>query len=583
MALRKHLRNGKTQDIQQHEFERTVTIRISRREGSFQLLVELFGEGNIILVNPRGIIVSALVFRKMRDRNVLRNETYRHAPASGRNPVHTNRAQIVRAVTKFLSIGGLYAEELLLRANVDKNTPCQELTDRELDEIHIQLGTIMSHLADGKIEPAIITDEKGEMIDVIPTSLKKYERLCAKQYKTFNEALDEYYMQTGQLEKVSDAQIEYKRELSKLQRMLQDQQKTIEDSKKAMEQNRHIGDLIYMHFNELQLLAQEILEEKRQRKTWDQIVGKINEEKQVKRTPSIYFVSLDPKRLILNVSVQDKEFSLKMTRSIQANAAEFYERMKKAERKLEGSEKALKETQGRREELHKLWTQKIEETRLETPPKPAKKAWYEKFRWAHSSDGFLLVAGKDATTNEILIKKHMEPQDIVFHAEIVGAPFVVVKTQGGALTDQVIRETAQFAASYSRAWREALSVIDVYWIKPDQISKTPPSGQFLEKGSFIIKGTKNYVRSIPLRVGIGLQMKENQLTVIGGPAESVSKQADCYVEILPAMRRGRGLAKKIRGLLVERAPEEWREKIGIIRNEEFQSFIPFGRGEVIVK
>ncbi len=593
MKLRKHLRNGKIQDVQQHEFERTITFGISTRDGVFQLMVELFREGNIILVNPQGLIIAALVYRKMRDRKISPNAPYRHAPTSGKNPFHVNREQmdelknfgpleIVRALTKFLSIGGLYAEELLLRASVDKSTPCQALTDHQLDEIHSQLRTMMAYLTEGKIEPALIIDERGEIIDATALRLKKYEEFDLKHQNSFNEALDEYYTQIVHLERVSKAQKKYEQGLVKLQRMLNNQQRTMEDSKKAMEENRQIGDLIYMRFSELQFLMQKILDEKQKGKTWEEIVGGITAERQMKRAPSIYFDSLDPKRLILNVLIQDKILALKMNRSLQANAAEFYERMKKAERKLEGSEQALKETQVKIEELQKLWTQKIEETRLETPIKPARKAWYEKFRWIYSSDGFLLVAGKDATTNEILIKKHLEPQDIVFHADIAGAPFVVVKTQGRALTEQAIRESAQFAASYSRAWRELLSVIDVYWVKPNQVTKTPPSGQSLGKGSFIIKGAKNYVRSVALRIGIGLQLKDGELTVIGGPAESISKQTDIYVEVIPVKRIGRDLMKKIRGSLAEGAPKELRGRIMAIPNEKLQRFIPFGRGELVL-
>jgi len=594
MALRKYLRNGRIADVQQHEFERTITFKISTREGAFQLVTELFGEGNIILVNQQGTIVTALTYRKMRDRNVTRNETFRHAPPSGKNPFLTNRAQMdelknfgpletVRGLTKFLSIGGLYAEELLLRAGVDKNTQCQALTERQLDDVFTQLNTILSHLTEGKFDPAIIIDLKGEWTDVTPIRLKRYEGLERKPHKTFNEALDEYYTQTVQLAKVSMAQKEYERELAKQQRMLQDQQETLEDSKKATEQNKRIGDLLYAHLGELQLLLQQILEEKQKGKSWEQIAIVLKEEKQAKHAPAVYFDSLDSKRMILNVSIEDNVFPLKMNRSIQANAAGYYERMKKAERKLEGSEKALRETQDRIQELQKRWTEKIEIVRGETPPKHVKKAWYEKFRWFYSSDGFLVVGGRDAITNEILIKKHVEPQDVVFHAEIVGAPFVVVKTQGKAPSEQVMQETAQFAASYSRAWREMLSAIDVYWVHQHQVGKTPPSGQFLERGSFIIQGMKNYFRSVPLRVGIGVQLKEENLAVIGGPARTVSKQTNFYVELRPGKQASSALAKQIRGLLVEKAPKSWREKILAIPNEGLQGFVPFGKGEITLK
>ena len=133
MALRKNLGNGKITDIQQHEFERTITIKIRTKEGEFQLMTELFGEGNIILVSPEDKIIHALVYKRMRDRNILRGENFQYAPPSGKNPSKISRKnfneignfgqlEIVKALTKFLSIGGLYAEEILLRAEINKNS-----------------------------------------------------------------------------------------------------------------------------------------------------------------------------------------------------------------------------------------------------------------------------------------------------------------------------------------------------------------------------------------------------------------------------------------------------------------------------
>ena len=40
------------------------------------------------------------------------------------------------------------------------------------------------------------------------------------------------------------------------------------------------------------------------------------------------------------------------------------------------------------------------------------------------------MAGKDSVSNEVLVKKNAQPEDIVFHADIMGSPFVVVKTVG---------------------------------------------------------------------------------------------------------------------------------------------------------
>jgi len=590
MALRKYLRNGKIVGVQQHEFERILIIRVSTREGEFQLVSELFGEGNIILVSPQNEVLHALAYRRMRDRNILRGGAFQHAPPSGKNPKHLSRQEFdeirglgrletVRALTKFLSIGGSYAEEILLRAKVDKNVPCKDLTEQEIDRIFVRLRRILSRIAAGEAEPRIITDDEDNRIDVVPIPLEKYVNLKQKAYKTFNEAVDEYYTTMALKEKLVEAAKEFERELEKQRRILQSQQKALEDLRGRAERNRKIGDAIFAHLGELQHLVQKIMDEKKSGKPWKQIISDMEGERDARRVPAVYFHSLEPQRLILNVSVEGLSFPLNFRHSVQTNASGYYTRAKKAEKKLEGVGKAMRDTEAK---INGLQRERIKQAMEITkpPPKRLKKAWYEKFRWFHSSDSFLVIGGRDATTNEILIKKHMEPQDVVFHADIPGAPFVLIKTEGKTPPQQTMVESAQLAASYSRAWREMLGAADVYWFSPEQVSKRPPSGQYLKKGAFMIHGSKNYIRNVPLRVAVGVEMKEEQPMIIGGPVEAISKQTSTYVEIIPGKQSSGELAKEIQKLLAKKAPKALEKRVLEIPLEEIQKFIPSGRGTV---
>jgi predicted ribosome quality control (RQC) complex YloA/Tae2 family protein len=588
MALRKSLENGRVTDITQHQFERTVTLKIHNRGQEFQLVVEFFGEGNVILVSPENKILHALVYKRMRDRNIFRGENFRFAPPSGKNPFETSREafdeitdfgqlEIVKALTRFLSIGGLYAEEILLRAGVNKKSPCEGLGKQEVDEIFNQLQLLLSSLKEGKLEPCIVVDEKGEWLDVTPIRLKKYEHFQTKAHEDFNKALDEFYMKAHlKLEKVKAAR-EFERQLARLQRVLERQQKMLEAAERDKQRNKRLGELIYAHLGELQLLRQRILNEKKSGKPWKQIVSGLQKEKEEGIVPARYFESLDSKQRILTVSLEGLRFQLDLTRSVQANATKFYEKVKKAQKKLEGARKALEETQTKIQKLQQEKQRLTEE--VKPPPVRREKAWYERFRWFYSSDDSLVVGGKDAATNEILIKKHMEPKDIVFHADIVGAPFVLLKTERKTPSHQSLKEAAQFAASYSRAWREGFATIDVYWVHPEQVSKSPPPGQFLKKGSFMIRGAKNYIRNVPLTVAVGAQINDH-VRIIGGPPEAIRKHAKVYVEIVPGEQKSSQLAKRIRQLLAEKAPRDKRKRILETPLEEIQAFIPSGKGNI---
>jgi len=593
MALRKHLRNSRVAEISQHDFERIVVLKVTTSEGEFQLVFELFGEGNIILVNPQNRILQALIYRRMRDRNVWRGEIFRQPPSSGRNPLGLNRQdlegiknfgrlEVVRALTRFLSIGGLYAEEILLRAQVDKDTPCETLTEEELGRIFNHLNQILSPTISGNMEPRIILNEEGKWNDVTPIPLRSYAHLEQKIYKSFNEALDDYYMKRGVEEKGVEAAEGAGLELEKQRRILQSQERSLEEYEGKIEQNRKIGDAVYAHLSELQLLCQGILEEKRRGKPWKEIVSDLLRGKEAGQAPAVYFHSLDQKNLVLNVSVETLTFPLTLRRSIQANAAEYYTRAKKAESKLKGVKEAMKKTQERIAKLQQQMAERAERADevSEVPTKRRERAWYEKFRWFHSSEGFLVIGGRDATTNELLIKKHTEPQDKVFHADLTGAPFVLVKTEGRVPSEQTMMEAAQLAASYSRAWRENFRAADVYWVSPMQVSKSPPSGQYLTKGAFIISGTKNYVRSVPLEVAIGIGGKKENLRVIGGPSEAITKQTNLYVKITPGDQASGKIAKEMRQILSKRAPQNLQREILQIPLEEIQNFIPPGKSSI---
>jgi hypothetical protein len=125
-----------------------------------------------------------------------------------------------------------------------------------------------------------------------------------------------------------------------------------------------------------------------------------------------------------------------------------------------------------------------------------------------------------------------------------------------------------------------LSTVDVYWVTPEQVSKSPPSGQYLKKGAFMIHGSKNYVRGVPLRVAIGIKTKEEQAMIVGGPLEAIVNQTNVYVEIVPGEQTSSKLAKQIRGLLAEKVPKVLKKEVLEVPIEEIQSFIPLGRGMV---
>ena len=95
---------------------------------------------------------------------------------------------------------------------------------------------------------------------------------------------------------------------------------------------------------------------------------------------------------------------------------------------MEGAKKALTETKKKLELLLKQESKFLEETAVKQANRQKKREWYEKFHWFFSSEGFLCVGGKDATSNEVIIKKHLEKNDLVLHTDMAGSPFLSSRT-----------------------------------------------------------------------------------------------------------------------------------------------------------
>lgn len=238
--------------------------------------------------------------------------------------------------------------------------------------------------------------------------------------------------------------------------------------------------------------------------------------------------------------------ALDFNKSLQENADNYFAKSKKAKSKLEnlGAAKKLLE-----ERLRLLDEEEIERTEIARKKEGGikrKKEWFEKFRWFNSSDGFLVIGGRDAGTNEAIVKKHMEDCDAYFHAEIIGAPHVAVKTGGREIPESTKIEAAIFAASYSSAWREGISYVDVYSVKPEQVSKEAPSGESLGKGAFVIRGKREWFRKTNIELAIGLVKTNDSLAVVSGPKSAVEKKAVIFFGIKQGRKEKSDAAKEIK-------------------------------------
>ena len=233
---------------------------------------------------------------------------------------------------------------------------------------------------------------------------------------------------------------------------------------------------------------------------------------------------------------------LDLRKNIDENASYYFEKAKKIKKKIEGAEKALKENIKRLEEFSGKKEKELLEKSRESEFKERKQEWYEKFRWFISSKGFLVVGGRDATSNEIIVKKHSDASDLVLHTDMAGSPFFVVKSGGKKIDEKTMEEAADATCTFSRAWKLGLHTTSVFYVSPEQVSKKTKAGEYMGKGAFMIYGKTNYINN-QLNLAVGMT-KNHQ--IMSGPVDAIKSNCEKYLVLEQGAEKASSIAKSIR-------------------------------------
>ncbi|VVC25344.1 Hypothetical protein CINCED_3A005228, partial [Cinara cedri] len=160
--------------------------------------------------------------------------------------------------------------------------------------------------------------------------------------------------------------------------------------------------------------------------------------------------------------------------------------------------------------------------------KVRKTYWFEKFFWFISSENYLVIAGRDAHQNEVIVKRYMKPSDVYVHAGYSGATTVVIKNPSSQpVPPATLNEAGVMATSYSVSWTMKMNLQNAFWVKPEQVTKTAPTGEYLTTGSFMIRGKKNYLPASHLILGLSFLFKLEDSSVARHANERKVKGMEC--------------------------------------------------------
>ena len=208
-TLRRLLDNARVRGIEQRGFDRIAVFHLERSGESSDLVFELFGKGNLVVA--KGATIAAVLFpQTFKDRSVQLGEPYRF-PEAGLDPLELDRGgfanalrgakgQVVRVLASVLNLGGTYAEEICLRAHVEKTTKVKDLADAQVDGLYTALNNVAV---------------AGRAIDATPIELLQHRDLERREFPTLNEALSHYLtVAEPEMAKVEDVPAKFERRIT---------------------------------------------------------------------------------------------------------------------------------------------------------------------------------------------------------------------------------------------------------------------------------------------------------------------------------------------------------------------------------
>ena len=554
MLLRKRVKGAHVVSVSQHNFDRVVEIKV-KKDKYYTIVVELFDKGNIILLDEDNNIILPLKRKHWSTRDISSKKEYVFPEDRGINPINVSEEEFKEIfiekdsdVVRTLAVNGfgsLYAEEIIERANenteIDKNTLNKDLTQEQFSALYNSLKELFDILKNEEYKPQIVKDGRKE--DVLPLDLVKYDGFEKKYYENFNEACDEFYSKKVNTDIKNVKEKIWNKKVNKFEKRLRLQEETLDNFNKTIETSQHKGELIYSNYTTIENLINVINSAISKDYSFKEIGKILKKAKEDGMSEAEIFESID-KMGVLTLKIEDTSIIIDPKLSIPENAENYYEKSKKAKKKTKGALIAIENT---KKQLEKIKAKKeVAMENISIPKKREKKnlKWYEKLRWFITSDNTLVIGGRDAGTNEAVVKKYLDNNDIYLHADIHGASSTAIKLEGKSLNDTILKESGEFAASFSSAWSKGFTTQDVFWVHPDQVSKTPEAGEFLAKGSFVIRGNRNYIRSARVKIAIGIVDYEGK-RIMAGPVESLEAHCDNYIVLKPGYTKKEAIAKKI--------------------------------------
>ncbi|RDD37814.1 Nuclear export mediator factor NEMF-like protein [Trichoplax sp. H2] len=564
MKLRKHLRTRRLVEINQLGIDRIVDFQFGSNEAAYHLIVEFYDRGNIVLTDYQYTILSLLRTRTDKEnqdvRFAVREQYPCHLAKQPQPSLTTDELKellsnakkgdpIRKVLNPRLIYGPALIEHCLIGAGFKKGAKIDSnfSIDRDLPQILAALNeaekymsstseTCQGYITQSKtnIVKDQASDSKSELLAYVefhPFLFRQYENDPYISFPSFNKAVDNFFSQLESQKLNVKALQQENAALKKLTNVKKDHAKRIENLKRTQDENTYKAQLIELNLELVDKAITVICSAVANQMDWSEIKEILKEAQSrddpvaccIKRlkleTNQITILLQDPYMEDSAEENEDEEeersesilVDIDLNLSAYANAKSYFDQRryaaKKEQKTIMASKSALKSAEAKTKRALK------DVAIVASINKIRKTYWFEKFLWFISSENYLIIGGRDQQQNELIVKRHLQPGDLYVHADLHGASSLIIKNPTGKPVPPVtLNEAGCMAICFSAAWN-AKVITSAWWVHHNQVSKTAPTGEYLQTGSFMIRGKKNYLPPSQLILGFGFLFKLDEVSI----------------------------------------------------------------------
>ena len=608
MVLRKHLNNSRLVAVEQFGFDRVIQLTFEHGGGRLRLVIELFRDGNVLLLDDSGVIIQPLTHAKYASRSLKKGVAYTPPPETI-DPREMDRSaldalldgsehDLIRTLAARANFGRIYGSTACSIAGLEEKVDSNSLDSDQRDSLEGAIQSMLAELSEGdgammwmvdsdsmqawqaadneaardaassgitEIAPFDLAyTDSGMMVEVASLSMAYDAVFGSHDAAAFIRREEELLVDSGEDEGVKQAKLDRRaaQQRSAIDRF-HERAAITQELGKAIQDNWEHVDSLLAQFNEA--VASD---------GWEGVMDRIHD------VP--WIDNADPARQTIVAYLPDEDgepgasITLEISKTVHQNAQRYFEEGRSQKSKAKGAQAALAGTEEAREKAEKRAAKDAAAGRLKARQR-SKRFWFEKHRWAMLSGGHLLIGGRDAKGNDVVVRKHLSSHDLYFHADLHGAPSCSLKLKDGLapnqnpseaipegvaslqivqnladgtedareLSESLHSEAAQVAVCWSRAWGSGGAAAVAFHARPSQVSKTTESGESLGRGSFVVRGQRNWHRDLPLELAVGMAVVNGVPMPVSGTPSTISEYCQRWVKVTPGREKKEAVANRI--------------------------------------